>query len=85
MLLLPINPTDDFIKNVVLNNFDYIQLHGTESEKRVKKIKSMGLKIIKAVKIKVSRILQVLKNMRLLIIFYLIRQVWKNQLYSQKN
>ncbi len=47
-----VNPTDDFIKNVVLNNFDYIQLHGTESETRVKKIKSMGLKIIKAVKIK---------------------------------
>ncbi len=46
-----VNPNDDFINNVVLNNFDYIQLHGTESEERVKKIKSMGLKIIKAIKI----------------------------------
>ena len=46
-----VNPNDDFINNVDLNNFDYIQLHGTESEERVKKIKSMGLKIIKAIKI----------------------------------
>ena len=46
-----VNPNDDFINNVVLNNFDYIQLHGTESEERVKEIKSMGLKIIKAIKI----------------------------------
>ena len=38
-----VNPNDDFINNVVLNNFDYIQLHGTESEERVKKIKSIKI------------------------------------------
>ena len=48
------NPNDDFINNVVLNNFDYIQLHGSETCKRVKEIKAMGIKIIKAIKIRES-------------------------------
>tara|TARA_B100000941_G_scaffold283819_1_gene253771 strand:- start:446 stop:1060 length:615 start_codon:yes stop_codon:yes gene_type:complete len=47
-----VNPTNDFIKNVILENFDYIQLHGSETTERVEEIKSMGLKIIKAIKIK---------------------------------
>ena len=47
-----VNPTDEFIKNTVLNNFDYIQLHGDETKERVKEIKSMGLKVIKAIKVK---------------------------------
>ena len=47
-----VNPTNEFIKNVVLKNFDYIQLHGSETIERVKEIKAMGLKIIKAIKIK---------------------------------
>ena len=47
-----VNPSDKFIKNTVLNNFDYIQLHGDETKERVKEIKSMGLKVIKAIKIK---------------------------------
>ena len=47
-----VNPTDEFIKNVVLGTFDYIQLHGSETKERVQEIKSMGLKIIKAIKIK---------------------------------
>ncbi len=47
-----VNPTNEFIKNVVLKNFDYIQLHGSETIERVKEIKSMGLKIIKTIKIK---------------------------------
>ena len=47
-----VNPTNEFIKNVVSKNFDYIQLHGSETIERVKEIKSMGLKIIKAIKIK---------------------------------
>tara|TARA_B100001057_G_scaffold464472_1_gene519694 strand:+ start:641 stop:1255 length:615 start_codon:yes stop_codon:yes gene_type:complete len=47
-----VDPTDKFIKDVVLKNFDYIQLHGSETTERVKEIKSMGLKIIKAIKIK---------------------------------
>ena len=47
-----INPSDAFIKNVVLGNFDYIQLHGSEDNNRVKEIKLMGLKTIKAIKVK---------------------------------
>ena len=47
-----VNPTDDFIKKFVLGTFDYIQLHGSETKERVQEIKSMGLKIIKAIKIK---------------------------------
>tara|TARA_Y100000591_G_C21828503_1_gene698136 strand:- start:457 stop:1071 length:615 start_codon:yes stop_codon:yes gene_type:complete len=47
-----VNPSNEFIKNVVLDNFDYIQLHGSETKERVKEIKSMGLKVIKAIKIK---------------------------------
>ena len=47
-----VNPTNEFIKKMVLKNFDYIQLHGSETAERVREIKSMGLKIIKAIKIK---------------------------------
>ncbi len=47
-----VNPNDEFIKNVVLDNFDFLQLHGSETNERIKEIKSMGLKIIKAIKIK---------------------------------
>ena len=47
-----VNPSNDFIKDMVLENFDYIQLHGSETNERLKDIKAMGLKIIKAIKIK---------------------------------
>ena len=47
-----VNPTNDFIKKNVLNNFDYIQLHGNESPQRVTDIKNLGLKTIKAIKVK---------------------------------
>ena len=47
-----VNPTNDFIKKNLLNNFDYIQLHGSETKERITEIKEMGLKIIKAIKIK---------------------------------
>ena len=47
-----VDPTDEFIKNTVIGNFDYIQLHGSEKPGRVKEIASMGLKVIKAIKIK---------------------------------
>ena len=46
-----VNPNNEFIKNQILGNFDYIQLHGSETSDRVKEIKSMGLKIIKAIKV----------------------------------
>ena len=47
-----VNPTDNFIKKYLLGNFDYVQLHGSESNDRVSEIKKMGFKIIKAIKIK---------------------------------
>ncbi len=46
-----VNPSDEFIQNVVLGNFDYIQLHGSETQARVAEIKAMGLKVIKAIKV----------------------------------
>ena len=47
-----VNPTDEFIKNVAVENFDYIQLHGSETSERISEIKSIGLKVIKTIKIK---------------------------------
>ena len=47
-----VDPSNEFIKKMILGNFDYIQLHGSETNERVQEIKSMGLKIIKAIKIK---------------------------------
>ncbi len=47
-----VNPTDNFIKENLLGNFEYIQLHGSESNDRVSEIKKMGFKIIKAIKVK---------------------------------
>ena len=47
-----VNPDNHFIENVVLKNFDFIQLHGTETERRVAEIKSKGLKVIKTIKVK---------------------------------
>ena len=47
-----VDPTNEFIKKTILGNFDYIQLHGSESNERAREIKSMGLKIIKVIKIK---------------------------------
>ena len=52
---ITVNPTDEFIKNDVLGNFDYIQLHGSETKERVAEIKSTGLKIIKAIKVRDER------------------------------
>ena len=46
-----VNPEDTFIENVVLNNFDFIQLHGSESNERVEEIRAKGIKIIKTIKI----------------------------------
>ena len=47
-----VNPSDEFINKYILGNFDFIQLHGSESKVRVDEIKDMGLKVIKAIKIK---------------------------------
>jgi phosphoribosylanthranilate isomerase len=47
-----VDPTDEFIKKNLLGNFKYIQLHGSETPERVTQVKSMGLKVIKAIKVK---------------------------------
>jgi len=47
-----VEPRDDFIKNNLLGNFEYIQLHGSETRERVSEIKNLGFKIIKAIKVK---------------------------------
>ena len=47
-----VNPNDEFIKKNIIGNFDFIQLHGSETKDRVTEIKSMGFKIIKAIKVK---------------------------------
>ena len=47
-----INPNDEFIKKNILGNFDFIQLHGSETDERVASIKSVGLKVIKTIKVR---------------------------------
>jgi len=47
-----VNPSDEFIKKNLIGNFDYIQLHGSETKDRVTQIKNMGFKVIKAIKVK---------------------------------
>ena len=46
-----VNPSNEFIKENLIGNFDFIQLHGSETKNRVAEIKDMGFKIIKAIKI----------------------------------
>ena len=50
-----VNPSDEFIKKNIKGIFDFIQLHGSETKERVSDIKSMGLKVIKAIKVKDER------------------------------
>ena len=57
-----VNPTDNFIKENLLGNFEYIQLHGSESNDRVSEIKKMGFKIIKAIKIKEEKDIKAYKD-----------------------
>ncbi len=48
-----VNPSDEFIDQIKFKGFDYIQLHGSENNDRIKEIKKRSnLKIIKAIKIK---------------------------------
>jgi len=47
-----VNPNNEFIKKILKGNFNFIQLHGSETKERVTEIKNMGFKIIKAIKIK---------------------------------
>ena len=47
-----VNPNNEFIKKNLIGNFDYIQLHGSETKNRITEIKTMGFKIIKTIKVK---------------------------------
>ena len=47
-----VNPTDEFIEKNIIGNFDFIQLHGSETNERIAEIKNMGFKIIKTIKVK---------------------------------
>tara|TARA_E500000178_G_C16887531_1_gene691979 strand:- start:137 stop:745 length:609 start_codon:yes stop_codon:yes gene_type:complete len=52
-VVVTVNPTDEFIEQVMGKKIDYIQLHGSESNDRIQEIKKKSnLKIIKAVKVK---------------------------------
>ena len=57
-----VDPADDFLQENILGNFDYIQLHGSETGERVKEIKNMGIKVIKAIKVKEQRDIALYKN-----------------------
>tara|TARA_A100001015_G_scaffold80787_1_gene89479 strand:+ start:4631 stop:5248 length:618 start_codon:yes stop_codon:yes gene_type:complete len=57
-----VNPSNDFIKKKIIGNFDYIQLHGDENKNRVYEIKNLGIKIIKAIKIKEKKDIASYKN-----------------------
>ena len=57
-----VNPTDVFIQENILGNFDYIQLHGSETFERVKEIKKMGIKIIKTIKVKEQKDIALYKD-----------------------
>ena len=57
-----VNPTDAFIQENILGNFEYIQLHGSETSERVKEINKMGLKVIKAIKVKNQKDIDLYKN-----------------------
>ena len=50
-----VNPSNDFIMNNIIGNFDYIQLHGDENKNRVNEIRNLGIKVIKALKIKENK------------------------------
>ena len=47
-----VNPSNEFIKKYLIGNFEFIQLHGSETKERITEIKSMGFKIIKTIKVK---------------------------------
>tara|TARA_B100001057_G_scaffold495264_1_gene593834 strand:- start:607 stop:1215 length:609 start_codon:yes stop_codon:yes gene_type:complete len=47
-----VNPSNDFIEENLKGNFEFIQLHGSETKNRINEIKNMGFKIIKTIKVK---------------------------------
>ena len=50
-----VNPSNEFLKKNLIGNFDFIQLHGSETKNRITEIKNMGFKVIKAIKVNDKR------------------------------
>ncbi len=57
-----VDPNNNFIEKNILGNFEYIQLHGSETVERVNEIKKMGVKIIKTIKIKEEKDIDLYKK-----------------------
>ena len=57
-----VDPSDTFLQENILGNFEYIQLHGSETSERVKEISKMGIKVIKAIKVKEQKDVALYKN-----------------------
>ena len=57
-----VDPTDAFIRENILGNFEYIQLHGSETSNRIKEINKMGIKVIKTIKVKEQKDVDLYKN-----------------------
>ena len=57
-----VDPTNTFIQENIVGNFEYIQLHGSETSERVKEISKMGIKVIKAIKVKEQKDVDLYKN-----------------------
>ena len=57
-----VDPTDDFLQKNILGNFEYIQLHGSETSERVREINKMGIKVIKAIKVKEQKDVDLYKS-----------------------
>ena len=57
-----VDPTDSFLQDNILGNFEYIQLHGSETSERVKEIKNKGIKVIKAIKVKEQKDINLYKD-----------------------
>ena len=57
-----VDPTNTFIQKNIVGNFEYIQLHGSETSERVKEISKMGIKVIKAIKVKEQKDVALYKN-----------------------
>tara|TARA_B100000767_G_C19576497_1_gene455468 strand:- start:199 stop:807 length:609 start_codon:yes stop_codon:yes gene_type:complete len=58
-----VDPTNEFITKIMNKNLDYIQLHGSEDNKRLKEIKEKTqLKIIKAIKVNNKKDIELYKD-----------------------
>ena len=57
-----VDPSNEFIKKNLIGNFDFMQLHGSETFERVNEIKKIGIKVIKAIKIRDQKDISLYKD-----------------------